>query len=299
MPAQTETHTQQVIRSLVARAAPGVVGLADGASGGSGFVVQQDRVLTLARNLRREQVSISFFDGEHQSGRVLATDPDLGIAMLEVATGERPLASWPDEPAAPEMGVPVYALADPGGRGLRVTAGTVASAPQSLRGPRGRMLEGLIEHTAPLPRGSGGGPLLDEAGRLLGINAVRLAHGFILALPGARVRARLADLTAGRSRTPTRLGVAVVPPRIARRLRRAVGLPELDGVLVRAVEPGSAADRAGVQRGDLIVALDGRVVDSLDALFGALDAVPLAQPVPLGIVRGVEERDVQVSLEPT
>src|SRR5438132_10315197 len=194
MPAQTETNTQQVIRALLARAAPGVVGLADGASGGSGFVVQQDRVLTLARNLRREQVSISFFDGERQSGRVLATDPDLGIAMLEVATGERPLASWPDEPAAPEMGVPVYALADPGGRGLRVTAGAVASAPQSLRGPRGRMLEGLIEHTAPLPRGSGGGPLLDAEGSLLGLNAVRTQYGLILALPTAALRGGLGQL---------------------------------------------------------------------------------------------------------
>ena len=297
MPAQTETYTQQVIRSLLARAAPGVVGLADGASGGSGFVVQQDRVLTLARNLRREQVSISFFDGERQSGRVLATDPDLGIAMLEVATGERPLASWPDEPAAPEMGVPVYALADPGGRGLRVTAGAVASAPQSLRGPRGRMLEGLIEHTAPLPRGSGGGPLLDSEGRLLGINAVRLAHGLILALPGSRVRERLADLASGAAPPRRRLGVAIVSPRMTRRLRGAVGLPERDGLLVRGVERDSPAARGGLQRGDLIVSFDRREVASLDQLLGALDAAALGQPLALGIVRGAEERELEIALE--
>jgi S1-C subfamily serine protease len=90
--------------------------------------------------------------------------------------------------------------------------------------------------------------------------------------------------------------VAVVSPRIARRLRRAVGLPERDGVLVRAVEPGSAADRAGLERGDLIVALGGREIDSLDALFGALDAAA-GQPLALRIVRGEQERDVQVALE--
>jgi len=290
---------RQLIDALLSGPARSVVGLGEGARGGSGVVIDDGRVLTLARNLRGEGVAVRFRDGRSESATLLGTDAELGVAALAVPTADSPAAAWSEDTAAPAIGSGVFAMADPAGHGLRVTAGAVTSAPRSLRGPRGRMLEGLIEHTAPLPRGSGGGPLLDEAGRLLGINAVRLAHGFILALPGARVRARLADLTAGRSRTPTRLGVAVVPPRIARRLRRAVGLPELDGVLVRAVEPGSAADRAGVQRGDLIVALDGRVVDSLDALFGALDAVPLAQPVPLGIVRGVEERDVQVSLEPT
>jgi S1-C subfamily serine protease len=91
--------------------------------------------------------------------------------------------------------------------------------------------------------------------------------------------------------------VAVVPARAARRLRRAVGLPERDGVLVRAVEQGSPADEAGVQRGDLIVALGDHSVDSLDALFGALDAAVADEPLALRIVRGVEERELQVSLE--
>jgi serine protease Do len=227
---------------------------------------------------------------------VLASDPDLGVSVLDAATGDAPALPWAQAPS-PAIGTRVFALADPAGRGLRVTAGAVASGPQSLRGPRGRLLEGLIEHTAPLPRGSGGGPLLDGSGGLLGVNAVRLAHGFILALPGVRIRERLEELSAGRARAPRRLGVAVVPPRIARRLRRAVGLPEHDGVLVRAVEQGSPADRAGVQRGDLIVALGEHPVDSLDALFGALDAATGEQPVSLRIVRGVEERELQVSLE--
>ena len=91
--------------------------------------------------------------------------------------------------------------------------------------------------------------------------------------------------------------MAVVPPRIARRLRRAVGLPERDGVLVRAVEQGSPAERAGLERGDLIVALGDRELDSLDALFGALDAAPAEQPLSLRIVRGEQEREVQVALE--
>jgi S1-C subfamily serine protease len=287
---------KKLIGNLVAGPARAVVGLGEGARGGSGVVIDDGRVLTLARNLRGGEVSLAFAGGRTERARVLGSDADLGVSLLETSTADAPAVTWAQS-AAPAIGAPVFALADPAGRGLRVTAGSVASAPRSLRGPRGRMLDGLIEHTAPLPRGSGGGPLLDDSGALLGLNTVRLPHGFILALPAVPIRERLEDLSTGRARVQRRLGVAVVPPRIARRLRRAVGLPERDGVLVRAVEQESAAERAGVERGDLIVALGERSVDSLDALFGALDAVALDEPVALRVVRGVEERELQATLQ--
>jgi serine protease Do len=190
----------------------------------------------------------------------------------------------------------VFALADPGARGLRVTAGAVSSEPQSLRGPRGRLVEGLIEHTAPLPRGSAGGPLLDASGALLGINAVRQAHGLILALPLTGVREALEQAQAGQAPRQRRLGVAVVSPRMARRLRRAVGLTDRDGVLVRGVAPESPAAGAGLQRGDLIVGMAGGQIGSLDELFAALDAAPLQQPLALQIVRGEQESELEVVL---
>jgi len=288
---------EKTIAHLAAGAGPGVVGLESGARGGSGVVVEQGRVLTLARNVRGREVGVVFADGRRESAALAGSDPDLGLAVLEVDIGDAPSASWPDPSAAPAIGAAVFALADPGGAGLRVTSGAVTAGPRSLRGPRGRLLEGLIEHTAPLPRGSAGGPLLDAQGRLLGLNAVRFASGLILAVPVASVRERLADLAAGRATSPRRLGVAVVPPRIARRLRGAVGLSEREGVLVRAVQSDSPAERAGVQRGDLIVALAGYDVDSLDALFAALDEAPLDQPAALRVLRGAEERELSVEVE--
>jgi S1-C subfamily serine protease len=101
----------------------------------------------------------------------------------------------------------------------------------------------------------------------------------------------------GRGEAPRRLrlGVAIAPPRVARRLRRAVGLPERDGVLVRAVESDSAADRAGLQRGDLIVAAGERQIDRVDALYEALDGARQAGELDLTIVRGTDERSVNVS----
>jgi serine protease Do len=103
-------------------------------------------------------------------------------------------------------------------------------------------------------------------------------------------------LLGGESRRGVTLGLAVVPPRVARRLRGAVGLPERDGLLVRGVLDDSPAGRAGLRRGDLLVALDGSPLTGLDALFGTLDAVPAPERLSLTVVRGSEELDVTVSL---
>src|SRR5919204_423797 len=134
---------------------------------------------------------------------------------------------------------------------------------RGFRGPRGRRVRDALEHTATLPRGSSGGPLVDVEGRLLGLNALRLEGGLILALPaGPALRERVQLLARGEAPSPHRLGVAVAPPRVARRLRRAVGLPERSGLLVRAVEQDGAAERAGIEAGGLLVAAADRELDS-------------------------------------
>jgi putative serine protease PepD len=87
----------------------------------------------------------------------------------------------------------------------------------------------------------------------------------------------------------------VAPPRVARRMRRAVGLPERSGLLVRAVEDGSPVARAGVQKGDLLAAADGRELDGIDALYAALDSRGEGNgTLTLTVVRGTEDRDVEV-----
>jgi serine protease Do len=193
------------------------------------------------------------------------------------------------------IGTAVVALADPGGRGLRATVGFVSSAGRAFRGPRGRRIAGSIEHSAPLPRGSSGGPLVDVRGRLLGLNTVRLEGGLILALPAdAALRARVDALAKGETTQRPRLGVALAPPRASRRMRAAVGLPERDGLLVRAVKEDSPADKAGVARGDLLVAVEGRQLGSVDDLFDALETT--AGALTLTVVRGTEEREFDVAL---
>ena len=87
----------------------------------------------------------------------------------------------------------------------------------------------------------------------------------------------------------------VAPPRVARKMRRAVGLPEREGLLVRGVQDGSPAATAGIERGDLIAASGERGIESVDALYAALDSLPADGKLPLTVVRGTDERELEVA----
>ncbi|HET6549002.1 MAG TPA: S1C family serine protease [Solirubrobacter sp.] len=322
---------QQAVAVAAERVGPAVVGLGRGWARGSGVVVAPGRVLTVAHALRGEDVAVTFADGRTESGRVAGADSDLDVAVVAVETGEAPAVTWEPQAVAAaagtgagspsagagspgagagssdagavdrgaagglSIGAPVLALANPGGHGLRVTFGLVSATGRSFRGPRGRRSPGSIEHTAPLPRGSSGGPLVDPAGRLLGLNAVRRDGGLILAVPADEaLRRRVDALARGEGGERPRLGIALAHPRAARRMRAAVGLPARDGLLVRGIVDGSPAAAAGLERGDLLVGADNAPLTSADDLFDALDRA--GETLTLRVIRGTDERDVAVAL---
>jgi serine protease Do len=258
-------------------------------------VVGDGLVLTNAHNVGGDEVQVVFGDGRTATARPAGVDVDGDLAVLAVDTGDAPAVDWTDDSRAGIGGV-VFALANPGGRGLRVTMGLVSAVDASFRGPRGRRVTGSLEHTAPLVRGSSGGPVVDVSGRLAGINTNRLSEGFYQAIPAdADLRTRVDALAAGESVTRRHLGVALVPSRAARHLRRSVGLPDRDGVLVRAVQDDSPAARAGLRAGDLIAGAGGNPVERIDDLHTALDRLGDNESLPLLVVRGVDELTVSVT----
>jgi S1-C subfamily serine protease len=279
------------VASIADRVAPGVVRLG-GWRGANGVVIGAGHVLTNAHNVHRGPVTARFADGRTAEATVAGIDGDGDIAVLTVDTDDTPVLSWSD--AAVGIGTPVFAVTATD-TGPRVTFGLVSGIARSFRGPRGRRIAGSIEHTAPMARGSSGSALVDAAGHLIALNTNRLEGGLYLALPtDAALRARCAALGQGETPTTPRLGIGIAPAWAARRMRLAVGLPELDGLLVRDVDPDGNAARSGIATGDLIVAANGTPVPDADELADALAVAN--ESVELTIVRGVEERVVRVLL---
>jgi serine protease Do len=285
---------QAGIRQVAEGAGPSVVGIGQRWGVGSGVVLGEGRVLTNAHNVRGDQVNVTFADGRTADGSVAGHDIDADLAVINVDTGDAPALPWATG-TAPAIGTAVFALSNPGGRGLRATFGFVSGIERTFRGPRGRRISGSLEHTAPLLPGSSGGPVLDAEGHLLGINTNRLGEGFYLAIPADEaLRGRADALASGETAAPPRLGIAITPGHVAKRMRRAVGLPDTEGVLIREVSEASPADRAGLAAGDLIVGAAGQPVRTPDDLFDALSAAG-GGTIELKIVRGTDDRTIQVT----
>jgi S1-C subfamily serine protease len=302
----TTDELRTITRRVVDAAAPSVVRIGRHGGRGCGVVVGEGLVLTNAHNLRDRTTEVTFADGRAVQGRAAGVDVDGDLTVLEVDTGDAPALAWAPTggdgdagsdtgSGALDWGATVFSVARVADGGVRVTSGTVSGRDRAFRGPRGRLVAGGVEHTAPLARGSSGSPIVDAEGRLLGVTTLRLGDGFSIARAADDdLRRHVDQLAAGQEPSRKVLGIGVAPARVARRMRQAVGLPERDGVLVRGVEPDSPAARAGVQRGDLITAAGDREVADADDLFAALAEVPDDGTLTLHVVRGTDELDLTV-----
>lgn len=264
---------------------------------GTGIVVAPGLVLTNAHNLRNRTIQVRFSDGRVVQGAVHAVDPDGDLAVLSVPDATD-VAVWTD--ATPPLGAAVFGVSL-SAEGPRVSFGTVSAVARTFTGPRGRTITGSIEHTAPLARGASGGPVVDTAGRVVAVNTHRLGDGFYLARPyDETLRARIAALVAGSSIERRKLGVALSDIETSAQLRRAVGLPARDGLLVRGVAADGPGAAAGLREGDLLVGIDGRAITSLRVLEDVLTASQEANAptVTISIVRGTDEQSVIVRFTP-
>jgi S1-C subfamily serine protease len=281
-----------LVRTIRRDAGPSVVGI--GRHGrGSGFVIAAGRVLTNAHNLRDESTEVRFADDRAVQGTIVGSDVDGDLVVLDVDTGDLPPLAWAD--GAVEVGDVVVAVTA-GGQQRRAAWGQVTATEAGFRGPRGRPIQGAIEHATPCGPGSSGAPVLDRTGRVVGINTHRLQHGFYLARATDQpLRDAIAAMAEGRTFERLRLGVALAPAAVAARLRRSVGLAARDGLLVRSVVEGSPAAAAGITEGDLLVRAGDRDLKVADDLFAVLATVQAGGQLAVAIVRGTEELTVTVT----
>ena len=246
----------------------------------NGFVLTNHHVVENAAN-----ITVTLRDRRAFPARLVGSDRGTDIALLAIdASGLTP-ARFADSDDL-RVGDFVLAIGNPFGLGQTVTSGIVSALGRTglVRGG----YEDFIQTDASINPGNSGGALVNSRGELVGINTAILAPtgrniGIGFAVPSNIARTVMEQLTAFGEVRRGRLGVAVqsVTPDIA----QALGLERGSGAIVAAIEPGSAAEDAGLQRGDIIVAVDGETVDTSAALRAIIGLLELGDEVQLTVLR--------------
>jgi S1-C subfamily serine protease len=187
-------------------------------------------------------------------------------------------------------------MGSPLGLQSTVSTGVVSALGRSMRARDGRLIENIVQHAAPINPGNSGGPLVDSRGYVVGINTaiVAMAQGLGFAIPSKTAEWVLQEILVHGSVRRRQLGIAAQVTRLPRSVVRALDLLADQGVEVRDVVPRSLAASAGIRADDVIVALEGRLVTSIDDLHRLLMIVPAGQGFEITIVRGEQLRALHV-----
>jgi S1-C subfamily serine protease len=283
------------VAQLAGKVSPSVVQVDAGRSRGTGIVWSPDGLVVTASHIVGDsgEVRVRLNDGKELAATVTASDRDSDVALLKVAAGGlTPLVRAEDEA---KVGQFVLALANAFGRGVSATSGIVTSRAKGLRGWSGAVLEDALVSDAKLNPGYSGGPVVDAAGRLLGMNVAHFS-GRGIAIPVASL-ASVAETLSREGRVKRGfLGVVIEPIELPQELAASEDVGQSSGLLVLAVEAGSPARKAGVAIGDLILRLgDSKATDEL-GLRRALSGDAVGRKSKLQVLRG--EKLTVLEVEP-
>ncbi len=300
----TETVSPAVVYIEVRRTgnsgAGGGRGRPEMAGSGSGFVFTPDGMILTNSHVvsGAGRLDVTLSDGRSLRADLIGDDPETDLAVLRVGAAQVAPAPLGDSRAL-RPGQLVIAIGNPYGFQYSVTAGVVSALGRSLRARSGRLMDDIIQTDAALNPGNSGGPLVTSGGEVVGVNTAVIlpGQGICFAIPihtAKFVAARL--IKDGRIRRGY-LGIGGQNVAIRRRTVRFHGLPLESGIQVVTVEPGSPAERSGLQVGDLIVAFDETPVAHVDDLHRLLTDAHIGVPVTLGVLRRTERRDLRVMPE--
>jgi S1-C subfamily serine protease len=255
---------------------------------GSGFIFTPDGYLLTNQHVvnRAARADITLMNGDTVEARVVAADPSTDLAVLRARVSGLPAVGLLTKEAV-RVGQLVVAIGNPFGFEATVSAGVVSAHGRTLRAGDGRLIEGIIQHTAPLNPGNSGGPLVDARGRVVGINTaiIAAAQGIGFSVPATTAEWVVSEvLTHGRVRRAY-LGVAGRTRRLDRRLVRSLGLPGEQALEIVSREPNTPAVRADLEVGDIIVAAQAQPIDSVDALHRFLSRWALGNTLRLSVLR--------------
>ena len=269
---------------------------ADGrrAGSGSGVIVSSDGlVLTNSHVVRggRRARAITI-DGRALSARVLGDDPDTDLALLRIEENTPLSAARLGDSGQLRRGQLVIAIGNPLGFDATVTAGVVSALGRSLRAASGRQIEDVIQTDAALNPGNSGGPLVNSAGEVIGVNTaiIQGAQGICFAVSSNTAEFVLSEIIQhGRVRRGY-IGIAAATARIPRAIALRLGMTQESGASITGIETGSPASESGLLTGDLVVAVDGRPIHGVDELVRGLGADVIGRAIPFDVLRRSERR---------
>jgi S1-C subfamily serine protease len=270
--------------------------------GGSGFVFTPDGLILTNSHVVHDaqRIEVTLADGRRMPASAIGDDPasDLAVIRINEARVDEPglTAAALGDSQQLRVGQLVVAIGNPYGFQSTVTAGVVSALGRSLRSYSGRLIDDVIQTDAALNPGNSGGPLVDSAGRVVGVNTATIlpAQGicFAIGINTAKfVASRL--LRDGRIRR-SYIGVSAQTVPIHRRVVRFYDLPKETGVVALSVEEKSPAQRAGVREGDVIVALESQAVAGVDDLHRVLTDVRVGVSCALTVLRRTEKLELKI-----
>ncbi len=291
----TEQVSHAVVNIEVHKRVPG---RGDARAGsGSGFVISPDGlVLTNSHVVHgASKIEVTLDDGRRPDAHLLGEDPETDLAVLRIYAPNLTAAKL-GESKSLRVGQLAIAIGNPYGFQYSVTAGVVSALGRSLRANSGRLMDDIIQTDAALNPGNSGGPLVNSRGEVIGVNSAVIlpAQGicFAIAIDTAKYVAGWL-IKDGKIRR-SYIGVGGQNVKIHRRVVRFHNLPVETGLLVVSIEPGSPAERAGLQVGDVIAEFDKQPIASIDALHKLLTESRIGNRTAITVIRHTERLAMEI-----
>lgn len=293
-----DAYSQAVVQ-VVRQVGPAVLTISgEGRQGvGSGFVIAPDGfALTNSHVVQgQDRLKVTTEEGDNLAAELIGDDTATDLALIRIAARDLPHTELGDSEAL-QAGQLVIAVGNPFGFRSTVSTGVVSALGRAMRSREGRLIENIVQHTAPLNPGNSGGPLVDSRGRVIGVNTAIIAYaqGLGFAVPGNTARWVVSELLAHRHVRRLALGIRVAGVDLPRWLARDLDLLSDYALEVVEVMPNGAAHDSGLQPGDMIVGAAGRMITGMDDLHRILAAIPQGKSVTIDVVRDQHLKEVLV-----
>ena len=259
---------------------------------GSGFLVSSDGYAITNHHVanHRTRLIARTTDGDRVDAKLVGADPASDVAVLKLAATDLPTTSLGDSNGL-KVGQLVVAIGSPLGLQSTVSTGVISALGRSMRGQDGRLMENIVQHSAPINPGNSGGPLVDSRGEVVGVNTaiIAMTQGLGFAVSGTTVDWIFSEILGHGQVRRRQLGISATNVRVSRELIVEHDLLSDTGVEVVDLEQGGDAERNGILAGDIIVSINDRIVSTVDDIHRLLTTLPMELPLSVSIIRGTRK----------